>query len=113
MEEKQGAKCSNWKEMLEVCKKKRRRKREKELQHFQEIQISDDESKTSVSSLVESLESGQILSSSSEWKTGPDEIFFTCLNYDSENKMKPIKNYLDLFINTSLSFMSIRSCNLK
>ena len=39
---------------------------EKELQHFQEMQISDNESKTSVYSLAESVESGQILSSSSE-----------------------------------------------
>ena len=32
-----------------------------------------------------------------------------CLNDNSENKINPIKNYLDLFINTSLNHMSIRS----
>ena len=45
---------------------KKRRKIEKELQHFQEIQISNNESKKSVSSLAESVESGEISSSSSE-----------------------------------------------
>ena len=43
---------------------------EKELQHFQEMQISDDEDKKSISSFTESLESGVVSSSSSEWKTG-------------------------------------------
>ena len=47
-------------------KSKKRRKTQKELQHFQEIQISDNESKKSVSSLVENVESGEIQSSSSE-----------------------------------------------
>ena len=47
-------------------KNKKRRKTEKELQHFQEMQISDDESKKSISSLAESVESGEISSSSSE-----------------------------------------------
>ena len=42
---------------------------------------------------------------------GSDELFVTCLNNNSENKIaKPIKNYLALFINTSLNHMSIRSC---
>ena len=37
-------------------------------------------------------------------------MFVTCLNNISENKIaKPIKNYFDLFINTSLNHMSIRS----
>ena len=34
----------------------------------------------------------------------------TCLNCNRENKIrKPIKDYLDLFINTSLNHMSLRS----
>ena len=73
------------------------------------MQISDDESKKSISSLAESVESGEISSSSSEWKTGSDELFVTCLNDNSDKIAKPIKNYLDLFINTSLNHMSIRS----
>ena len=45
----------------------------------------------------------------SEIEAQPDN-FFTCLNGNSENKIaKPIKNYLDLFNNTSLNHMSIRS----
>ena len=41
---------------------------------------------------------------------GLDKLSVICLNCDSENKIgKPIKNYLDLFINTSLNHMSIRS----
>ena len=41
---------------------------------------------------------------------GSDELFVTCLNHNSKNKIeKPIKNYLDLFINTSFNYMSIRS----
>ena len=39
-----------------------------------------------------------------------DELFVTCLNNNSENKLaKPIENYLDLFINTSLNHIFIRS----
>ena len=37
------------------------------------------------------------------------ELFVTCLN-NSDKIAKPIKNYLDLFINTSLNHMSLRSC---
>ena len=86
------------------------RKTEKELQHFQEMQISEDESEKSVSSLTESVESRKISSSSSEWNLGSDELFVTYLNRDSKTKIgKPIENYLDLIINTSLNHMSIRS----
>ena len=74
------------------------------------MQISEDESKKSVSSFEESVESGAISSSSSTWNLCSDELFVTCLNYDSENKIaKLIKNYLDFFINTSLNHMYIRS----
>ena len=39
-----------------------------------------------------------------------DKLFVACLNSDSKTKIgKPIKNYLDFFINTSLGHMSIRS----
>ena len=75
------------------------------------MQISDDESKKRVSSLAESLESGEISSFKSEWNLGTDKLFVTCLNHDSKSKIgKPIKNFLDLFINTSIYHMSIRSC---
>ena len=38
-----------------------------------------------------------------------DELFVTCLHDNSGNKIgKSIKNYLDLFINTSLNHISIR-----
>ena len=47
---------------------------------------------------VESVEAGEISSSTSKWKLGSDELFVTCLNDNSKNKLeKPIKNYLDLF----------------
>ena len=39
---------------------------------------------------------------------GSDELFVTCLNI-SDKIAKSIKNYLDLFISTSLNHMSIRS----
>ena len=72
-------------------KNKKRTKTEKELQYFQEMQISDDKNKKSISSFAESVESGEISSSNSEWKIGLDELFVTCLNNDSENKIgKPI-----------------------
>ena len=75
------------------------------------MQISDDESKKSVSSLAESVESGEISSSSYEWNLDLGELFVTCLNCDSKNKIeKTIRNYFDLFINTSLNHMSMRSC---
>ena len=63
----------------------------------------------SVLSVIESAESEEIFSFSSERKIDPDELFVTCLHCDSENKIKSIKNYLDLSINTSLNYMSIRS----
>ena len=78
--DQQGAKCSNWEKMQIFFKNKKRRKTEKELHHFQEIQISDHECKKSVSNLAESVECGEILSSSSEWKIGSEELFVTCLN---------------------------------
>ena len=96
--------------MKKVFKNKKRRKTEKELQHFQEIQILDNESKKSVSSYAECVESGEISSFYSEWKISSDALFVTYLNCDGENKIgKTIKNYLDLFINTSLNQRSIRS----
>ena len=111
MERATRAKYSNWVKFQKFMKNKKKRKTEKELQHFLEMQIFDDESKKSVSSLAECIESGEISSSSSEWKIGSDELFVTCFNCDSENKIeKTFKNYLDLFINTSLNQMSIRSC---
>ena len=74
------------------------------------MQISDNESKKNISSFAESVKSGEISVSSSEWITGSDELFVTCLNCYSANKIaKPIKNYLDLSIDTSLNHMSIRS----
>ena len=90
----------NWtpqlKKVSEVCKNKKRRKTEKELHHFQDMQISyNDESKKSVFCVAESVESGEILFSYSEW--GLVELFVTCLNDNRERKIKPIKNYLDLF----------------
>ena len=72
------------------------------------MQISDDESKKSVSSFAESIESREISASSSERKMNSDKLFVTCLN-DSDRTAKPIKKYLDLFINISLNHMSIRS----
>ena len=74
------------------------------------MQISDDESKKSISSLAESVENGETSSSSFEWKIGLDELFVTCLNSNSDKIQKPIKDYLDLFINTSSNHISIRYC---
>ena len=54
------------KKFQKFVKNKKRWKTEKELQHFQEMQSSDNERKNSVSSLEESVESGEISSSSSE-----------------------------------------------
>ena len=71
------------KKFQKFVKNKKRRKTEKELQHFQDMQIPDDENKKSVSSLTISVESGEILSRSYEWKTCSDELFVTCLNENS------------------------------
>ena len=66
--------------------------------------------KKSIARVTESVESGEISSSSSIWKTGLDKLFVTCVNIDRKNKLKkPIQNQLDLFINTNLNHMSIRS----
>ena len=91
--EEQGAKCFDWKEIQKVCKKKEMRKTEKELQNFQEMKIFDDDSKICLS-LAKSLQSGEILYSSSEWKIVINESFVSCLNRDSESKI----NYLDLLL---------------
>ena len=47
------------KKFQKFVKNKKRRKTEKELQHFQEMQISDDKRKKSISSFAESVESGK------------------------------------------------------
>ena len=47
-------------------KNKKKRKTEKKLQHFQKMQIFDNESKKSVSSVAESVESGEITLYTSE-----------------------------------------------
>ena len=54
------------KKFQKFVKNKKRRKTEMELQHFQEMQISDDKSKKSISSFIESVESKEISASSSE-----------------------------------------------
>ena len=71
---------------------------EKELQHFQDMQIFDNKDKKSVSSAVESVESGEIMFSNSDWILGSDKLFITCSNEISENKIaKPIKKLLGSF----------------
>ena len=51
-----------------------------------------------------------MLSTSSGWNSGLDKLFVTCLNDKSEKQIgKAIRNHLDLFINTSLHYVSIRS----
>ena len=54
------------KKFQKFVKNQKFRKTEKVLQHFQKMQISDNKSKKNVSSVAESVESGEILSSSSE-----------------------------------------------
>ena len=54
------------------------------------MQISDEESKKNISSSAESVESGEISASSSEWKIGLHELFVTCLNDNSDKIGKPI-----------------------
>ena len=71
------------KKFQNFVKNKKWKKTEKELQDFQETLISDDESKKSVSSSAESVKSGEILFSSSEWKIGWDELFITCFHSNS------------------------------
>ena len=66
------------KKCQKFVKNKKRMKIEKELQHFQEIQISDDKDKKSISSFAESVIIIEISSSSSESKTGSDELFVAC-----------------------------------
>ena len=75
------------------------------------MQHLDNKSKKSVSSVAKNVQSGDILSSSSEQSLCPErELFVICLS-SSENKIgKAIKNYSDLFIDASLIYRSIRSC---
>ena len=53
-------------ELNVLIEKKLQKFAEKELQHFQEMQISDDKSKKSISSIAQSVESGKISASTSE-----------------------------------------------
>ena len=66
---------------------------EKELQHFQELLIPDNDSKNKRdSSVAEGVESGEILSSSSEWNLGSDrDLFVTRLNHNSGKTEELIK----------------------
>ena len=57
----------------------KRRKTEKELQHFYEMQILDDKSMKSIFSFAERVGSGEISASSSEWKTGIISYMFKFL----------------------------------
>ena len=96
---------------MKFIKNKRRRKIIKEIKHFQEPNISDDEGKNkSNSSVSESGDSEEILSSSSEKRLGRHKIFVTSLGSSETNSEKPIKNLLFLFIHTILNYMSIRFC---
>ena len=61
-----GNKALFEKKIQKFDKNKKWRNTEKELEHFQEMQISDDKNKKSVFSLAETVESEVISSSSSE-----------------------------------------------
>ena len=76
------------------------------------MEISKNESENkSISSMAESLESREILFSSSESKTGSDKLFVGYLNCDCEIKMrKQINSYLDLFLNIHFKNISFRFC---
>ena len=57
-----------------------------------------------------SLENGEISSSTSEWRTGSDELFVTYLISDSNPKIvKSISHDLDAFLNTNWSYKSMKS----
>ena len=62
----QAEKEQNQELLKEHCKKEEKEENRKELQHFQEMQISDDESNKSVSSLEQNIASGEISSSGSD-----------------------------------------------
>ena len=74
-------KCSALKKVSEIFQEQEKKEKGKELQYFQEVQISDDEyNKLIVSSVATSVETGEISSSSSEWKTGSDRETFIYLS---------------------------------
>ena len=81
------------KKFQKFVKNKKRRKTEKELQHFQEMQNSNDECKKNVSSLAESVESGQISSFCFERKIDSSKLIGTCLNDNGDKMRKLINNY--------------------
>ena len=58
--------------------------------------------------MTESVVSGEILSSNYGLKLGSNELFVTCLSSNINILEKPIKNYSDIFSNTSLNHTSIR-----
>ena len=58
--------------MKKYVKDKKRIKIEKQSQHFQVLQIANEEESKEFTSDLESLESVEISSSSSEWKIGSD-----------------------------------------
>ena len=70
------------------------------------MQIFDDEvDNKSITSNVESVEIGKILTSSLKWKAGKGKFLVTWLN-DGDKARKLIYNYLDAFINNSLNYLA-------
>ena len=58
------------------------------------MQVSDNKSKNKAYSVAESVESGEVLSSSSEWKLDSDELFVTCINKNSAAKFSKTNKIL-------------------
>ena len=104
----QGAKCCNWKEILVVHKKQ---KKEEDRKRAPALSRNADFGWWIQKECLQLCRKrGKWRSYCSERKISSDELFVTCLNDNSENKIKPIKNNLVLFLDTSLNHMSIRSC---
>ena len=109
--EQQGTKCSNWKKIPEIWWKQEKQEisQTKKCNTFKKCKFQTMKAKRGFAENLESGESGEISASSSEWKMGSDKLFVTCLDV-CDKIAKPIKNYWNLFINTSVNHTSIRSC---
>ena len=90
---KERTKCNDKEKNDEEQEKEENKK---DLQHFKQLQISDNKQNIKrVSSVSIEIESEEVSTSSSKLKADFDkELLATCLNSDNENKVKPIKIFL-------------------
>ena len=107
--EQEGNKWSNWKDILKIHENQEKEGKRKWATTLPEITIFRLRRQKNYCKRDRKRREWINLILQSWMKTGSDKLFVMYLN-DSTKTGKPIKNYMDCFIITSLNYMSIRSC---